>query len=72
MTTLIFYILLCTTTNGEQECSTFEPMSWEIPAGNESYSNEQEREQAFRECEILVNAYDQLQATKETDCYVQE
>lgn len=62
MSTLIFYVMLCVSPN---ECTAFEPYSW-------SYSNEQERELAYKECSTLVNAYDTLQATKETDCYVQE
>lgn len=61
MLTLVFYIMLCTS----NECNSFEPMSWQITA-------EQEREQAFNECSILANAYEQLEAVKEADCYVEE
>lgn len=67
MNTLIFYVMLCVspTESSHADCNSFEPYSW-------TYSNEQEREKAFSECEILVNAYDQLEATKETDCYIEE
>lgn len=61
MITLVFYIMLCT----NNECNSFEPMSW-------SYTTEQEREQAFNECSILANAYSQLEATEEVDCYIEE
>lgn len=67
MNTLIFYVMLCSSPSESipADCNSFEPYTW-------NYSNEQEREQAFRECEILSNAYDQLQATKESDCYIEE
>lgn len=63
MITLSFYVMLCT----NNECNSFEPMSWEYQA-----ISEQERSKAFDECSILANAYEKLEAVKEVDCYVQE
>lgn len=60
MKTLIFYLMLCTNT----ECTEFEPMSWNVDETN--------IELALEECSTLTNAYDTLQATKETDCYFEE
>jgi hypothetical protein len=64
MITIVFYVMLCTDIGtAKEECNTFQPYSWEV-------STEAERTKAFEECSILVNSYDQLEATKETDCYV--
>lgn len=66
MNTLIFYVMLCTASDDNQLlCNTYEPYSW-------TYTTEEQRTLAFEECSTLVNAYDSLQATKETDCYVEE
>jgi hypothetical protein len=58
MKTLIFYVMLCTNT----ECNQFEPYTWTV-------TTEESIELALKECSTLSNAYDQLQDTKETDCY---
>ena len=61
MKTLIFYVMMCT----NQECNTFEPMSWNA-------QSEETIQLALKECSTLANAYDTLQTTKETDCYFSE
>lgn len=62
LTTLIFYVAIC---QSEYVCNSYEPASW-------SYTNEQEREEAYKQCELLVNTFDSLPMTKESDCYVGE
>lgn len=66
MKTLIFYVMMCTNTEATQnECNTFEPMSWNVQSAESI-------ELALEECSTLANAYDSLQAVKETDCYFEE
>jgi hypothetical protein len=66
MITIVFYLMTCTSIHtAKEECNTLEPYSWQA-------STEAERTKAFEECSILVNAYDMLRATKETDCYIEE
>lgn len=62
MITLVFYVSLCTS---NLVCNSYEPASW-------TYSNEEEREEAYQNCQLLVNTFDALPETKETDCYIEE
>lgn len=63
MKTLIFYAMLCTNT----ECNEFEPYTWTVNAKDKASLH-----LALKECSTLVNAYDTLQATKDTDCYFED
>lgn len=62
MFNVIFYAMLCASPDN---CMAFEPYSWSV-------TNEAERVRAFEECSILANAYEQLQAVREVDCYIEE
>lgn len=64
ITTLVFYVAICTDV-AKNDCNGFEPYSW-------TFSNTIEAEKAYKECSILVNAYDQLEEVKETDCYEEQ
>lgn len=61
MKTIIFYALLCLSPT---DCNEFEPYSWQVTAVHEE-------QEAFKECSILANAYEKLQAVKEVDCYLE-
>ena len=59
MTTLIFYVMLCT----NNECHVEEPASW-------AYSNAVEADQVYAECSLLANTFSNVQGVAEVDCYV--
>lgn len=66
MKTLIFYVMTCMNDGSSVlQCNTFEPYSWNV-------SSEESITLALEECSTLSNAYNTLQAAKETDCYFEE
>lgn len=63
MKTLIFYVMLCT----NNECTQFEPYTWTVNAKDKASLH-----LALEECSTLANAYTELKAVKEVDCYFEE
>lgn len=70
MNTIIFYVLMTVTgidgANGANGVGVteeaFEPLSW-------TYTTSEEQDKAYEECSIIANAYLQLEAVVEVDCY---
>lgn len=70
MNTIIFYVLMTVTgIDGANTVSiteeAFEPLSW-------TYTTSEEQDKAYEECSIMANAYLQLEAVIEVDCYEED
>lgn len=66
MKSIILYVVMSiTSVDGNIEEHDFEPLSW-------TANTTQEYDNAWEECKIMENAYRQLEAVRETDCFMIE
>jgi len=64
MTTLFFYVAMCTTINNVEVCNDYEPASWTYEA-----SNTVEADKAYEQCSLLANTFAVMEGYSDSDCY---
>lgn len=64
MTTLFFYVAMCTMVDNVEQCTDYEPVSWTY-----SVDNIVEADKAYEQCSLLANTFAVMEGYSDSDCY---